>query len=342
LRDSNGIAVIDGLNCAPVTRAQIERTLAGRVAAMNFTSLRPNASLESSMSELARLLEVVAENADIACIVTSASEIAGARAAGKLGIILGTQDSTFLQHDLGVLAAMQRIGYRILEPTYMEQNELGCGVVVEHDTGLTRLGHEWVERMNALNLLIDLSHAGYRTAADVVAASRRPVHVSHANARALCPSVRNLPDELIRAVAAKGGTVGATLWPPILCLDRRPTVEDFCDQIQYLVNLVGVEHVAFGSDLSEGRYKTQQQWEKSFGPQGLYPSVGGAAGPWYTFENRVSVGFESMARTSDLTDALLRRQLGEAAVERIMGENLLRVYREVWDGSVASGLTGRD
>jgi membrane dipeptidase len=282
------------------------------------------------MSELARLLDGIAENADIACVVTSVGEIEQARAAGKLGVILGAQDSTFLQHDVGVLAVMQRIGFRILQPTYMEQNALGCGVVVDVDTGLTSTGHSWVERMNALNLLIDLSHVGYRTAADVVAASRRPVHVSHGNARALCDSVRNLPDELVRAVADKGGTIGATLWPPILRHDQRPSIEDFGAQIQCLVNLAGVEHVAFGSDLSEGRYKTVQQWETSFGPRGLYPTVGGAAGPWFTFENRVTIGFESMAYTSRLTDALLRRQLGEDAVEKIMGENLLRVYREAW------------
>ena len=285
------------------------------------------------MSELARLLEQVAENADIACIVTSVAAIEQARAAGKLGVILGAQEfhvpSTRSRPDRR--HATHRVSASS-QPTYMEQNALGCGVVVADDTGLTQAGHAWVEQMNAHNLLIDLSHVGYRTAADVVAASRQPVHVSHANARALCDSVRNLPDDLIRSVAEKGGTIGATLWPPILRLDRRPSVEDFCDQIQYLVKVAGVDHVAFGSDLSEGRYKTVQQWATSFGPRGLYPEVGGAAGPWFTFENRVSNGFESMAKTSHLTDALLQRQMGEDTVEKIMGDNLLRVYRDVWGG----------
>jgi membrane dipeptidase len=326
-----GPAVVDGLNCAPVTREQIQRTLAGGVNAINLTSVNPWDDFMTSMSDLSRTLAVIARSPDIATIARSVSDIAAAKRDGKLAFILGTQGSTLVEKDLELLRMMQLTGFRILQPTYMERNELGSGVLGKPaDDGLTPLGHRWVELMNELRMLIDLSHVGYKTAADVLKASRQPVIFSHANARALCDSLRNVPDELIKAAAKTGGTVGATLWPPMLRHDQRPTIEDWADQVMYMINLVGVDHVAFGSDLSEGRYRNDDHWQQSFGPKGLYPEVTAVLGPWFKFETRITDGYESMANTHRLPEALQRRQLKSDAIDKVMGGNLLRVYEEVW------------
>ena len=184
--------------------------------------------------------------------------------------------------------------------------------------------------MNGLRMLIDLSHVGYRTAADVMALSKRPVIFSHSNALTLCNSLRNIPDELIRAAAKTGGTVGATLWPPMVRHEKRPTVDDWAEQIAHMVNLVGVEHVAFGSDLSENKYKSEAEWQASFGPRGIYPEVTAVLGPWFQFNARLTEGYESLAQTPRLIEALRKRGFAADATDKIMGGNLLRVYREVW------------
>lgn len=321
--------VIDGLNCATLTRDQFERTLQGRVNAINLTSLRPGNGLADSMSDLAKALAAANANADLVSIVTSVREIRQAAAEGKLGIILGTQNSTFLEHDLSLIRVMQRCGIRIMQPTYMEQNALGSGVLAKQQGGLTGKGHEWVELMNEARLLIDLSHVGYRTAIDAAKASRRPVICSHSNALALCDSLRNIPDEEIKAVAETGGTVGVTLWPPMLRHATRPTLEDFYAQVDYMVNLVGIDHVAFGSDCSE-RTKTEEQWHATFGPRGMYPEVTGVLGDWFIFSQRFTEGYESLAHTGRLIDGLAARSYSEADVDKIMGGNLLRVYEAVW------------
>lgn len=328
-RHSSAEPVIDGLNCAVLTREQFLRTIEGRVSALNLTSVRPPSDLATSMSDLAKALAIIAENSDIVSVVTSVREIRETAAAGKLGIILGTQGSTFLEHDLQLLRVMQRAGLRILQPTYMEQNALGSGVLALPDKGLTDKGREWVALMNELGLLIDLSHVGYQTAIDAAKASKRPVICSHSNARALCNSLRNIPDEEIRAVAETGGTVGVTLWPPMLRHETRPTIEDFFAQIDYMVNLIGIDHVAFGSDLSE-QSKTEAQWQSSFGPKGIYPEVTGVLGDWFIFTQRFTVGFESMAHTGRLIDGLAARGYSAADVDKIMGGNLLRVYQDIW------------
>jgi len=328
-RHTSSEPVIDGLNCAALTRDQFERTLEGRVSALNLTSLRPANDLAASMSDLAKALAIIAEHADLVSVVTSAKEIKETAAAGKLGIILGTQNSTFLEHDLQLLRVMQRAGIRILQPTYMELNALGSGVLALPDGGLTEKGHEWVALMNELRLLIDLSHVGYSTAIQAAKASKRPVICSHSNARALCDSLRNIPDEEIRAVAETGGTVGLTLWPPMLRHEARPTLEDFFAQVDYMVNLIGVDHVAFGSDCSE-RTKTEEQWKATFGPAGMYPEVTGVLGDWFIFTQRFTVDYESLAHTGRLIDGLAARGYAASDVDKIMGGNLLRVYEDVW------------
>jgi membrane dipeptidase len=323
--------VVDGLNCAPVTRDQILRTLEGGVTAINLTSVRPPDDFNTAMSDLARTLAQIEAHSDIACIPLSVRDIEQARSDRKLAIILGAQNSVLVQEDVELLRILQRIGFRILQPTYMERNKLGCGVLAKGgDDGLTEIGRRWVELMNELRMLIDLSHVGYRTAADVISLSKRPVIFSHSNARALCDSLRNIPDDLIRAAAKTGGTIGATLWPPMVKHDVRPTVEDWAEQILYMVNLVGVDHVAFGSDLSENRYKSEADWQSSFGPKGIYPEVTAVLGPWFTFDARLTEGYESLSHTPRLLEALGRRGLSEDAVQKVMGGNLLRVYREVW------------
>ncbi len=323
--------IVDGLNCAPVTREQMQRTLKGGVTALNLTSVRPPHDFNTAMSDLARTVAAIEANADIAVIARTAAEIETAKADGKLAFILGAQNSVLVEQDVELLRILARIGFRILQPTYMELNAFGGGVLAKGgDPGLTDAGRRWVELMNELSMLIDLSHVGYHTAADVIALSKRPVIFSHSNARALCGSLRNIPDELIKAGAATGGTVGATLWPPMVRHDQRPSVDDWAAQIAYMVDLVGVEHVAFGSDLSENRYSSDAEWQKSFGPRGIYPEVTAVLGPWFVFESRLSLGFQSMAETPNLIGALERRGFGGEAIDKIMGGNLMRVYREVW------------
>lgn len=323
--------IVDGLNCAPLTRPQMERTLKGGVTAMNLTAIRPPHGFAQAMSDLARSIAIIEANGDIATIPRTTKDIERAHADGKLAFILGAQNSVVVEEDVEQLRILQRVGFRILQPTYMELNKLGGGVLAKGgDPGLTETGVRWVELMNELRMLVDLSHVGYRTAADVLARTKRPTIFSHSNPRAVCDSLRNIPDELAKAAAKTGGTVGATLWPPMVRHDKRPTVDDWAGMIAYYVDLVGIEHVAWGSDLSEGRYKDDAEWQKSFGPKGIYPEVTAVLGPWFVFETRLSEGFESMAQVPNLIDALKRRGFKEDAVDKVMGGNLMRVYREVW------------
>lgn len=325
--------IIDSLNCARPSREQIQRTLAGHVVAINLTIVRPWSDFESAMVDLGQNLADIHAMRDIATIACSAVDIREARREGRLAIIMGTQNSTFIETDLSLLRVLYRLGFRILQPTYNERNRLGDGATVPQDQGLTDLGRQWVHEMNRLGMVIDLSHCGYRTSADAINESEEPVIFSHANALSLCKNPRNKPDELIRAIADKGGVIGAVAWAPALSLATRPSIEDYFDQVDYMVNLAGIDHVSFASDLAENVYSPdeEEKWERSFGPEGLYPTVTGILGDWWRFDQRFPVGYESLAQTPKIWDGLKRRGYNDNEVEKVMGRNILRVFREVWE-----------
>lgn len=329
-KQSSSNLIFDTLNCATVSREQMERTREGGVAALNLTIIRPWDNFEKSMAYLGRVFDRLAEMDDLVTIALSTADISKAHAEGRIAIVMGTQNSTLVEGDLALLSVMHRLGFRILQPTYNEPNLFGDGATVAEDRGLSDLGHQWVQEMNRLGMVIDLSHSGLRTSTDIIAASQQPVIISHANAFARCNSPRNKPDSLIRAVADTGGVTGAVCWAPALKHATRPTIDDYIDMVEYMINVAGVEHVTFASDLAEGVYPSEEAWEAEFGKNGKYPSVTGMLGDWYKFHTRTPIGFESLSKTSGIWDRFLARGHSTTTVEKIMGGNLLRVCREIW------------
>lgn len=329
---TTGPLVIDGLNCAELTRAQILRTLAGGVSAMNYTVLRPPAGLEAALLQIAAAQRTIAAMSDIATVVTTVAEIEQAHADGRFGIILGAQNSVMVETDVRLLETFRALGLRILQPTYNEQNAFGYGAPFtgDEDRGMTERGREWLCAMEELGLLVDLSHCGHRTSADYIAAARKPLVFSHANAYALCPSPRNKPDALIRAIAANGGLIGALTWSPVVRFDARPTLDDFANHILHLVNIGGIDHVGFASDLPEGREDDAAEWEALWGRTGKYPKVTSVMGEWYRHGDHMMLGMESMSKTSQVWDKLKARGLGENDLDKLMSGNWMRVLKDVW------------
>lgn len=259
--------------------------------------------------------------------VLGAEDILRAKREKKLGIIFGSQGlASKIEDDPNLLRILHKLGLRIAQLTYNERSSLGCGCLERPDTGLTQLGRVSVREMNHLGLLIDLAHAGERTSLDVLELSADPVIISHANVRALCDSPRNLSDELIRALARRGGTLGITAYSPFCETKpgRRPTLDDVVDHVAYVADLVGVQHVGIGSDFFEG--ESEVRFERFFRVR--YPDVVRQ----YTLETVYAEGFDGVACYPRLTEGLLKRGFAAVDVRKILGENFLRVFRAVWRG----------
>jgi membrane dipeptidase len=252
------------------------------------------------------------------------ADIYEAKKIGKTGIIFGFQNTTAIEDTVDLLSIFHALGVRVIQLTYMEANLVGQGCLERIDAGVTRFGLEVIEAMNHLGILIDLSHVGYRTTMEAIEASCKPVAFTHANPKSLCNHPRNKPDDAIKALAKKGGVVGATIFPAFLPAGNNSTIKDFIDVIDYLVEMVGIDHVAVGTDFTEGQTRKFFDWLLTG------KSKGGPAMK-LDFPIRNPKGIQSSADFPNLTDALLTRGYAEPDAKKILGENMVRLFKEVWE-----------
>jgi len=329
--------IIDGLFCktySPIPPTpEVDDMMLGHIIASGVTAFNDSVvadsyphSLESAISALYHEHVMVQAFPDKALIVRSVEDILEAKRSGRVGVILSTQGLHAMGEDTRRLWVLYELGVRIAQITYNERNALGCGCREPVDTGLTRIGQKAIEEMNLLGLVVDLSHAGHRTAMEAAMHSKQPVIASHSSVRELNPHPRNLSDELIRAIADTGGVVG--LCPHSIFVEKqrgvRPTVDDFIDHVEYVAQLVGIDHVGIGTDNFQYETHFTHVGRRSF--ERTYPGFFGG----YGTEEKHAEGFSRWSDWPNLTAALLRRGFSAEQTKKVLGENFLRVFRAVW------------
>lgn len=324
--------VIDGLEAAPMTPEHFARLRRGGIHAVNYTTANITSDFAAAALDIARLLKNIEAHQDQVLLVRTSKDILRAQREGRIGLIIGLQNAKPLMDNTDYVRLLHLLGVRIIQLTYNERNFIGDGCVEKANGGLSRFGRRVVAEMNRFGMLVDLSHCGEQTTLDAIEASQAPVVISHANAKALCPSPRNKSDAVLKALAERGGVIGAAFWAPMAYSDpdRRPTKDEFFKHIDYLVERAGIDHVGIGSDLGEG--ETREYYEAMFlRGGGIYPEVTEALGDWYTFDTRMVEGLESAVVFPEVTEGLLARGYTEEHIRKILGGNFLRVMSQVFD-----------
>jgi membrane dipeptidase len=238
-------------------------------------------------------------------------------------MIFGFQDTNALDGNVRMLAVYHALGVRIIQLTYNDENAVGCGCMASEDKGLTPFGREVVAEMNRLGMLVDLSHCGHKTTRDAIEASKGPVAFTHANPLALAKSPRNKPDEAFKALAANGGVAGVVLLPAWLTHHGQASLADYLKAIDYLVNLMGVDHVGLGTDfMEEIPADIMATALKGISADNLQKYYG----------STIVKGFESAAEFPKVSEGLLSRGYSPEDVKKIIGGNWLRLYEKVWPG----------
>ena len=269
-------------------------------------------------------------NPDRLLQVRSAADILKAKREKKFAWLWGTQDSSMVSPDLDRLAQLKKDGVLTVQLTYNNGNLAGDGSLEPRNGGLTKLGKATIERIEAEKLLLDLAHGGARTMAEAAGFAKRPLVISHTGARALADHPRNTADETIRAVADKGGVVGVYIMP-FLTLDSHPKGSDLLAHIEHVAKVAGEDHVGIGSDngvlpleLTPESKKKLDEWQAQRIKLGI-AAPGEAIGvyPWVA-------DYNSVDRYRRLAADLQKRGWSEARLEKLMGGNFLRVYREAW------------
>lgn len=203
------------------------------------------------------------EHADLIGPGTCAADLAAAEASGRTAIVFGLQNPLPIEDDLGLVAVLHRLGIRFMQLTYNNQSLLGCGWTEPTDAGLTTMGREVVREMNRLGMVIDLSHAGERTTLDAIAASARPVTISHANPQSWKATRRNVSDRVLRALAEAGGMLGLSLYPAHLADGSATTQAAFCAMAARTAEIVGAGQLGIGSDLCQDQPDSALEWMRA-------------------------------------------------------------------------------
>ncbi|HKH45582.1 MAG TPA: membrane dipeptidase [Thermoanaerobaculia bacterium] len=287
-------------------------------------------AFEETVKGIAFWEQELALHPDVLLKVRSAADLQSAKDSGRLGLIYGFQDTLPLGDDLDRLETFYRLGVRIVQLTYNRRNLAGDGCLEPADAGLSRLGREMVERMNALGVLVDLGHSGRRTALDAIEASKGPVAITHPGCAALAGLPRNKTDEELRRLADKGGVAGIYLMP-FLRTQGQPMAEDVIRHVEHAVQVCGEDHVGIGTDGGISPVQLTPEYIERFRKnvqdrRRLGISAPGESEDVYTFVPDLNTPrrFELIARH------LLDRGHTETRVAKILGGNFARLFRETW------------
>ena len=264
------------------------------------------------------------QHSDLIMPVLTTTDIKMAKHTGRTGVILDFQNTSAIEEDLELLTTFHDLGVRVIQLCYMEGNLCGQGCLERIDAGLTNFGIDVIEEMNRLGILVDLSHVGHRTTMDAIEASSKPVAFTHANPKSICDHPRNKPDEAIKALAAKGGVIGATVFPPFLPRGNDSTVDDFVAVVDYLADMIGIDHVAVGTDFTQDQDKSFFDW-----------LLGGRSQkePALKLDHplKMAPGIQSAADFPNLTEAFSAHGYSDADIRKVMGGNMLRLLGQVWN-----------
>ncbi|MGE5580173.1 MAG: dipeptidase [Bacillota bacterium] len=250
-----------------------------------------------------------------------------AKPSGRIAIVSCIESAMPIENEVDRVDVLYGFGVRMMGITYSESNALGSGLKESRDGGLTKFGRKVVRRMNKLGMTIDVSHCGDRTSLDTIEYSEKPLLISHVGARALWNTSRLKPDEVLKACAAKGGVVGIEAAPHTTLTHKNPlhSIESFMEHFEYVVNLVGIDHVAFGPDTHFGDHvglhralKALMSIEES--RQGeTFQEVDYVKGLENPGEN-----FPNIARW------LVKHGYSREDIAKVLGRNALRVLKETW------------
>lgn len=265
--------------------------------------------------------------------VERVDDIYRAHKEGKIGLVSAQEGAAMIENELDRIEILYGYGVRLLGITYSESNHLGTGLKEPRDGGLTSFGRRAVERMNKIGMAIDVAHSSDQTQLDTIEASTKPIFITHTGARSLWNIKRLATDQSIKACADKGGVIGIEAAPHTTLTAKNPkhNIESYMEHFEYVKDLVGIDHVAFGPDTLYGDHvglhhvfaealsigdATKGKKEKDSPRFEEVPYVKGIENPTEASHN--------------ILRWLVKQRYSDQDIAKVLGENILRVLKEVW------------
>ena len=312
----------------PLDAEMIRNAVESGITAVNLTC--NGSDFTSSVQRIAGWLDRIEQHPESFRQVRTVADLHDAKATGRLGIVLGFQDTTPFERSVANVETFLQLGVKVTQLTYNVRNLVGDGCLEPANGGLTRFGHQVVERMNEVGMMVDLSHCGQKTAADGIAASSRPVAITHSGCNAVAQHPRSKDDTELRAMADGGGVVGIYLMP-FLTPGRVPMRADVLDHIEHAIQVCGEDHVAIGSDLSTTPIDGSDEYWSRHRDFVAGRIERGVAAPNEDPQILFTVqDLNSHRRMELIADGLSQRGHPDDRIEKIIGGNWARLFGELW------------
>ena len=292
----------------------------------------PDDPFEASVRDIAATNALVRQHDRDVMKILSAADIRRAKAEKKIGLIYGFQNGAMMGNDAKRVDIFADLGVRVFQLTYNPANQLGDGSMAKENRGLTPFGREVVARLNARNVMVDLSHSGEQTCLDAARASTAPISINHTGCRAVADLPRNKTDAELRLVAERGGFVGI-YFMPFLNVTGHAHAEDVVAHIDHAVKVCGEDHVGIGTDGSVTQIDDLNVYQAALAKeiaqrQAAGISAAGERPDTYPFV----VDLRGPQQFQKLAQLLAAKGYSSARIEKILGSNFLRYAQTIWGG----------
>ncbi|MEM3871682.1 MAG: membrane dipeptidase [Nitrososphaeria archaeon] len=267
------------------------------------------------------------EHQEFLFLVKKVEDILRAHKEGKVGIVIHLESIPNIGSNLDKIDVLYGLGVRCMGLSYSQGNIFCAGLAEKHDRGISDLGYEAIKRMNKLGIAIDLAHVSDKSRIEGIEASSKPVFITHAGARALWPSRRLVSDEALHALAEKGGVIGIEAAPhtTITVNRKRHDIESIMEHFEYISNLIGIDHVAFGPDTNFGDHVALH---KIMARELAISAFREKLPPFEEVE--FVDGLENPSEFGNVVRWLIKNGYSDQEIEKVVGGNILRVLKEVW------------
>lgn len=277
---------------------------------------RPEGALRRTMKLLELLHEVVGTHSDRAAVCTTGAQIDAAVDAGRTAFVPALEGCEGVYTDIELLRSMYRMGVRVASLTHFGRTQLADGSALEENgAGLTPAGREAIEEMERVGIIVDVSHLSAAGTDEILERATTPVIATHSSCRAIRDHHRNLRDDQLRAIAATGGVVGINFFPEFIDPEDL-SIGRLVDHIAHAIEVAGEDHVGLGPDFVREYFCMVGELH------------GGTTASGVRFTETIE-GLGSVADLPSLTAAMLERGLDPPVVRKVLGDNFLRVLRQV-------------
>jgi len=328
--------VIDGNLVLPIDPdAPLDEETADLVRASGLTAAKitiGGAGTETrgeTRESIAAIDRAMAQNPSLYMKITGPADVAIAKATGRLGVIYAFEAAEMLEGDLDAIDEFRAAGVLVMGLSYNRTTPFASGTMSTPSTGLTDLGRQAVARMNARGVTLDLSHSDEASSLAAIAASQKPLLITHAGCDAIHAHPRNKSDHLMRSLAVRGGVIGLYELSYLTTAPAQPSLEVYFAHLTHALDVCGEDHVGIGSDALLWPFDTSPEsmaeWNKSLEER----KAAGVAAPGEGPPPFVT-GLNRPDRCAVIAEGLLKRGYSPRAVEKVLGGNFQRVFRETW------------